>query len=294
MAAAHARAAAPADGVDLVDEDDARRVLLGLLKRIAHAAGAHAHEHLHEIGTGDGHEGHARLARDGLGQQRLAGAGRAHEQHALGDARADLGEAARVLEELDQLLHLFLFLDRAGHVRKRDLVAVRLEDAGCAVPEVHHLSAAAVLLAHHEHPEEHEAQRHDDVGHHLQIPRRVRLRQIGELKAQIQLGDVLHRLAGAARRQLAAGIHKRIAAHIGDEVVRRGGKLRLGDAAAAHARIDGVLLDRRLLDHALLDVSQQLAVFNPGAGLSGHGRGEHLRDGKHHQDDQQIGRKALI
>jgi hypothetical protein len=54
---AHARARACArtaagalasNRVDLVDEDDAGRVLLGLREEVAHAARAHAHEHLKE------------------------------------------------------------------------------------------------------------------------------------------------------------------------------------------------------------------------------------------------------
>ena len=54
VAAAQARAAMAADGVDLVDEDDAGGVLLGLLEHVAHAAGADADEHLHEVRAGDG------------------------------------------------------------------------------------------------------------------------------------------------------------------------------------------------------------------------------------------------
>jgi hypothetical protein len=45
---AQARAARTADRVDLVDEDDARRRLLGLFEHVAHAAGADADEHLDE------------------------------------------------------------------------------------------------------------------------------------------------------------------------------------------------------------------------------------------------------
>jgi hypothetical protein len=48
IAAAKACATVPADGVDFVDEDDARRILLGLLEHVAHAAGADADEHLDE------------------------------------------------------------------------------------------------------------------------------------------------------------------------------------------------------------------------------------------------------
>ena len=75
--AAEARAAVPPDGVDLVDEDDAGRVLLALLEEVAHARGADADEHLDEVGAGDREEGDVRLAGDGAREQRLAGARRA-------------------------------------------------------------------------------------------------------------------------------------------------------------------------------------------------------------------------
>ena len=77
VAAAETGAALAADGVDLVDEDDARAVLLGLLEQVTHARSADADEHLHEVRAGDGEERHARLTGDRAGQQRLAGAGRA-------------------------------------------------------------------------------------------------------------------------------------------------------------------------------------------------------------------------
>ena len=66
--AAQARAALAANGVDLVDEDDAGRGGLGLLEEVAHAACAHAHEHLHEVRAGYREERHARLACHGLGE----------------------------------------------------------------------------------------------------------------------------------------------------------------------------------------------------------------------------------
>src|SRR5947207_526242 len=74
-----------ADGVDLVDEDDGRRAALGLLEQVADPGGADADEHLDEVRTRDGEEGHARLTGDRPGEQRLTGAGRAEQQDALGD-----------------------------------------------------------------------------------------------------------------------------------------------------------------------------------------------------------------
>ena len=47
--AAEAGAPLAADGVDLVDEDDGRRLLAGRLEEVADPAGADADEHLHEV-----------------------------------------------------------------------------------------------------------------------------------------------------------------------------------------------------------------------------------------------------
>ena len=90
--AAQACAAMASDGVDLVDEDDAWRVLLALHEQVAHARRAHADEHLDEVRARDLEERHARLARDGAREQRLAGPRRADQQHALGDAAAEARE----------------------------------------------------------------------------------------------------------------------------------------------------------------------------------------------------------
>ena len=86
VAAAEAGAAMAADRVDFVDEDDAGRVLLRLLEHVAHAAGADADEHLDEVGARDGEERHVGFAGDRARDQRLAGAGRADQQHAARDA----------------------------------------------------------------------------------------------------------------------------------------------------------------------------------------------------------------
>ena len=123
VTAAQAGAAVAADRVDLVDEDDRRRARLGLLEQVAHAAGADTDEHLDEVGAGDREERHARLTRDGTGQQRLAGARRPVEQHALRDLGSDGLELRRGLEELLDLLQLLDGLVGARDVGERDLAA---------------------------------------------------------------------------------------------------------------------------------------------------------------------------
>src|SRR5438034_189842 len=67
VAAAEARAAMAADGVDLVDEDDAGGVLLPLDEEVPHPRGADADEHLDEVGARDREEGQPGLAGDGAG-----------------------------------------------------------------------------------------------------------------------------------------------------------------------------------------------------------------------------------
>ena len=147
VAAAQPGPALPPHRIDLVDEDDARRVALGLLEQVAHPAGADADEHLHELRAGDREERHAGLAGDGLGHQRLAGAGRADQQHALGDACAERGELLRLLEELDDLLQLLLGFLGAGHVGEGHGRLVAGEHPRPALAEGHGLVVGALRLA---------------------------------------------------------------------------------------------------------------------------------------------------
>ena len=82
VAATQAGSALTSHSIDLIDKDDRRGLGLGLLKEVAHAAGADAHKHLDKVGTRNAKERYARFAGNSLGQQRLTGARRAHEQYA--------------------------------------------------------------------------------------------------------------------------------------------------------------------------------------------------------------------
>ena len=150
VATAETRTAVPADGVDLVDEDDRRRVGLGLLEQVTHAGGADTDEHLDEVGSGDRVERHAGLAGDGPRQQRLAGSGRPVEQHALGDLGAEGLIARRVLQEVLDLLQLLDGLVGAGDVGEGRLGRVLVDEFGLAAAEAHDPVAAALHLAHDE------------------------------------------------------------------------------------------------------------------------------------------------
>ena len=109
-----------ADGVDFVDKDDAGGLLLGLFEEVPDLSRTHAHEHLHELRTGDGEEGHLGLAGHSLGQQGLAGARRSHQQRTLGQLGPDLGVFFRVVEEVHDLGKGLLGLLLAGHIGECD------------------------------------------------------------------------------------------------------------------------------------------------------------------------------
>ena len=109
-------AAAAADGVELVDEDDARRMAARVLEQLADARGADAGVHLDEVRAAREQERHLGFAGNRSRQQRLAGARRADQQHALRNAAADRREPAGLAQEVDDLLHLFLRLVDAGDV----------------------------------------------------------------------------------------------------------------------------------------------------------------------------------
>ena len=136
-------AAAAADGVELVDEDDAGLMAARVAEQPADARRADAGVHLDEIGAAGEEERHARFAGNRSRQQRLAGSGRADEQHALRDAAADRREALRLAEEVDDLLDFVLRLVHAGDVLERDDDCRRARRRGPA-PEIEGMRPAVV------------------------------------------------------------------------------------------------------------------------------------------------------
>ena len=135
IAAAKACAAMAADRVDFVDEDDARRILLGLFEHVAHAACADADEHFDEVGARNREEGHVGLAGDRARQQRLAGAWRADEQHAVRDLAAEPLELLRIAQEFDDFLEILLGFVDAGDIVKGDAAECSVSSLAFDLPK---------------------------------------------------------------------------------------------------------------------------------------------------------------
>src|SRR3569832_2863529 len=143
-----------ADGVDLVDEDNAGRMFLRLLEHNAHAGRAYTDEHLDEDGARDREERLLGIAGDGLGEQRLTGTGRAHHKYATWKLAAELLELARVAQEFDEFGHFLLGLLDAGDIIECDLDLILAHHASARTAEGHGpaATASALHLAHEEDP----------------------------------------------------------------------------------------------------------------------------------------------
>ena len=109
-----------ANGVHLVDKDNAGSYGCRLFEQIADPSRAHANKELDKARTVDREEGNARLPCRGLGQQRLARTWRSHHQNALGQLGAQPGETVRFLQKLDNLPELHLHFAHTAHVLESD------------------------------------------------------------------------------------------------------------------------------------------------------------------------------
>jgi hypothetical protein len=259
VAAAEAGAAMAADRIDFVDEDDARRVLLRLLEHVADAAGTDADEHLDEVGARDGEERHIGFTGHRARNQRLAGAGRAHQQHAARDAAAEPLEFGRVAEKFDDLLKVLLGLVDARHVLERD-AAMRLgQKLGAALAEAERLAARALHLARQENP--HADQRDERQPRHQQRhePRHaVALRARGDRDALVK--EPLDQ--------------RRIARRVGLEA-----------AAVSEGAVNLRALDQHVADLAGVDLGEKLRERDVGRRGALAGVLEQREQGKQEQND---------
>ena len=211
LVGADLRAATPAaERVDLIEEDDARCIFLGVLEEVAHARRADADEHLDEVRATQGVVGNLGLARHRAGEERLAGAGGADQQDAPRHACPQLTETVRRLEELDDFLELVLRLVDADHLGKRDGLAV----TGAGLREMlghrpHRISEEVRTPQQHEEECQENEQAHQ-VGEHGRDRGLVGglNRDLHVVTAQVLLGRAHRRFLLDGPRLLARGVRQ--------------------------------------------------------------------------------------
>ncbi len=275
VAAAHAGTALTAHGVDLVDEDDRGSLLLGLREQVAHARGAHAHEHLDKARARDREERHAGLAGHGLGKQGLTGTRRAHEQHAAGNLGTDLLVLVGILKEVLDLLELLDGLVTAGDVVELDLGPRGVGGLGLGLAELHGTGVRVCKLVHEIDHDADEQQHGQQAREHRDPEGRG---------AHIGLVDDV----GVSRHQLG----ERVLADVGRGVV--GKLLVIADLVffGPEGTLDGAEASRvgGLVDAVLVDGRHKLArgklVDVPGVPLVHHTKDQKHQDGSDEQIQQ--------
>ena len=198
MAAAHTGTTLATDGVNLVDEDNARAVFLGLIKQVTDTRGTDTDEHFDEVRTRDGVERHSCLTSDGAGQQGLTGTGRTVEQNTTRNLRAELLVASWVLQEIPNLVELLDSLIGTSNVLERIGRGLLVQQLGAVATKAEHAVLAALHAAeevHDDEEEDHHRQQEAQGGHQEGI-----LRDLGiELLHALGGSDLVKDLVGRTR-----------------------------------------------------------------------------------------------
>ena len=148
VASAYARAALTTNRVNLVDEDDGRGSLFGLLEQVAHAAGTHANEHLDKVGAADREERHASLSSHRLGEQGLARSRWSHQQNAMRNLGAHPVVALGIGKKVAHFLQLLDSFVNARDVGKLDLGTCLFARLRLGAAKAHGLAVLTLNLVH--------------------------------------------------------------------------------------------------------------------------------------------------
>ena len=195
-------AALPSDRIDFIDEDQAGAVFLGPLEKIAHPTGAHTHKHLHEFGTRKREEGHTGLAGNRFGQKGLTGARRPHQQHTLGNLRANGCESFGGLQEGHDFLEVLLGFFDTGHIVELHAGFGLHREAGFCFAELHRLAGPtghAIGATGEEHQRADQQQREEQVAEQAE-GRGGRLGGM-DIEADALIFELVHQL-GCQPRQI--------------------------------------------------------------------------------------------
>mmetsp|Transcript_2572 Transcript_2572/g.4000 ORF Transcript_2572/g.4000 Transcript_2572/m.4000 type:complete len:321 (-) Transcript_2572:551-1513(-) len=96
------------NGIDLINEDDARRVLLGLVEHITHTRSSNTNKHLYKFGTRNGDEWHTCLSSNSLGEEGLTSTRGSIEDDTTRNAASVLGVSLGLLQKVNNLGELEL------------------------------------------------------------------------------------------------------------------------------------------------------------------------------------------
>ena len=165
MSAAHAVSAPTTNGIDFIDENDWRGVLLGIFKKITDTAGTDTDKHFNEVRTWNWKERHARFARNGFGQQSLTCSGRSFKQNTGRNFGAQSQEFMRIAQEFNDFDQFLFFFFGTGNIRKTYFIVLFVNRFCLGLAKVHYAAVAAALtgLSHHHIEENDEEEKRDHI-----------------------------------------------------------------------------------------------------------------------------------
>ena len=200
IVSAHCRvlAAGTAHCIDLIDEDDARSLLLCLAEEVADARCTHADEHLYEVRTAHGEERHSCLASHRLCQESLTSSWRTNEQCALRNFTTQVGIFLRILEKFYDFLYFLLGTFLSGNILESDSQGISLLVHLClALTYIEDAAAHITHAASHSarHPVDEEEEEKERGNAHYEIPKVIALLVIVTEGTDLLL---LHHFVGVA------------------------------------------------------------------------------------------------
>ena len=108
VAAADAGSALATHCINFINEDDAGRIFLGIVKHVSNPGRAHTDEHFNKIGTGNREKRNLGFTRNSLGEQSFASTRRADQQQATRNTSAKLLEFGGIFQKINHFLDFFL------------------------------------------------------------------------------------------------------------------------------------------------------------------------------------------
>ena len=241
------------DRVQLINEDDRGRILLGVGKEVSDAGSTHADDHLHELRSREGEERHTGLAGDRLGEQGLPGARRPYQKDTLGNASAQALVLLGVLQEVDNLLEFGLGLVDASDIGEGDpgRGLVRLVIASCtAASDAEDAPLRLLRPGTHPHQQSEEEQGRPETEQYLDPHRTPGLERLCRDQDIVGIQELAELLAHEARYPCLEGIRG-----LGP------GSLRIGDHGLEVA-LDHLALRGDLADVALGHLVEEHRIRN--------------------------------
>jgi len=157
VAASEPGSARPPHRIELIDEDDTWSVLAPLFEEVSNPARTDAYEHLDEIRARHMEEGDIRLSGRRFCDERLSGAGHAHEEYALWDLCTHFEEFFGVFQIVDHFHKFILGFFLTGDIVEGNLLVRIVVEFCTALSKAEGLVVVALHLSHHN-PDEGESE----------------------------------------------------------------------------------------------------------------------------------------